>query len=457
MKHMKRTNFLAGFLAGFGVLLVGCSKQADVDTANWTKPEAVAQSADSLISSFMLYKWNKNLIALNNDGGPVKIYFLDENERRWGGKDSNNSDFGNKPWGTSLDFDPTANRFVSARGIMMGDTLEVTFLFGSINGDGDFLVKAKPTLRVDKIMLFGSTESNATLFQPRNNRPLTPIYIGGAFSDSTICIPYSIQGETRRNRAAITAEGPFDNGVFCSLDAGKTWQREHISSLDSYAPNLCKSKSYYYYFAHTEGERADLWYSRGQIGKDSWEIPRIIARSCARWDGRYRDVAEGDMVHVCWMDRRHNKWRFNLEGPPIENDDIYYCHRKDSDSDWSKEVLLSKGVLYCYASSMSAEGDKIVVAWAGIQTAGKSHTDYGPNDIYYVTSKDGGNAWTKPLKVTDGAKDGMTAGHPQVMLLNGVIHLFYIQGKMNLQQASGLTKLNQPPWPIYYTQRSFPD
>src|ERR1035437_3437009 len=107
MKHMKRTNFLAGFLAGFGVLLVGCSKQADVDTANWTKPEAVAQSADSLISSFMLYKWNKNLIALNNDGGPVKIYFLDENERRWGGKDSNNSDFGNKPWGTSLDFDPT--------------------------------------------------------------------------------------------------------------------------------------------------------------------------------------------------------------------------------------------------------------------------------------------------------------------------------------------------------------
>jgi hypothetical protein len=52
----------------------------------------------------------------------------------------------------------------------------------------------------------------------------------------------------------------------------------------------------------------------------------------------------------------------------------------------------------------------------------------------------------------------MTAGHPQVMLLNGVIHLFYIQGKMDLQQLSpGLTKLNQPPWPIYYTQRPFPD
>jgi hypothetical protein len=158
------------------------------------------------------------------------------------------------------------------------------------------------------------------------------------------------------------------------------------------------------------------------------------------------------------MDRRHNKWRFNIDAPPIENDDIVYCHRKDSDSRWSKNIDLSKGVLYCYAPSISVEGNNVVVAWAGIQNAGKYHTDYDPNDIYYVTSKDSGKTWTKPLKVTDGAKDGMTAGHPQVMLLNGVVHLFYIQGKMDLQQLSpGLTKLNQPPWPIYYTQRPFPD
>jgi hypothetical protein len=99
-----------------------------------------------------------------------------------------------------------------------------------------------------------------------------------------------------------------------------------------------------------------------------------------------------------------------------------------------------------------------VIAWSGIQTAGKWHTDYDPNDIYYVTSKDGGKTWAKPLKVTDGAKNGVTSGMPQVMLLNGTIHLFYTQGKRDLKQLSpGLTKLNQPPWPIYYTQRPFPD
>ena len=82
----------------------------------------------------------------------------------------------------------------------------------------------------------------------------------------------------------------------------------------------------------------------------------------------------------------------------------------------------------------------------------------GPNDIYYVTSKDSGKTWAKPLKITDRANDGIASGEPRVLLFNGVIHLFYIQGKRESQQLSpGLTKLNQPPWPIYYTQRPFPD
>jgi hypothetical protein len=157
------------------------------------------------------------------------------------------------------------------------------------------------------------------------------------------------------------------------------------------------------------------------------------------------------------MDRRHNEWRFNVDAPNIENDDIVYCHRNDSDDNWSEDVILSKGLLYSYFPSMSVEGSRVVIAWAGIQIAGKSHTFNDPNDIYYATSKDSGNTWTKPLKVTDRTKDGITSGMPQVMLLNGVIHLFYTQGKMNLQQISpGLTKLNQKPSPIYYTQRPFP-
>ena len=158
------------------------------------------------------------------------------------------------------------------------------------------------------------------------------------------------------------------------------------------------------------------------------------------------------------MDLRHNKWRFNFDGPPVENNEIFYRRRKDSDPDWSKEVMLSKGLVYCYAPTISAEGNNVAVAWAGIPKADKLHTYMDPNDIFYVTSNDGGKTWAKPLKVTDVAKDGITCGMPQVMLLNGVIHLLYTQGatQSRTEPSPGLTKLGVGSWPIYYTQRPFP-
>ena len=144
--------------------------------------------------------------------------------------------------------------------------------------------------------------------------------------------------------------------------------------------------------------------------------------------------------------------------PDRQNWEVVYCQRKDSDTNWSKQIILSKGLLYSYWPSMSVEGNKIVAAWWGVRTGPDWHSFNDPNDIYYVTSKDGGKNWTAPLKITDGAKDGITSGEPQTVLLNGVIHLLYTQGKMNFKEESpGLSKLNQAPWPIYYQQRPFPN
>jgi hypothetical protein len=202
-----------------------------------------------------------------------------------------------------------------------------------------------------------------------------------------------------------------------------------------------------------------LWFSRKLVQNSSWEDPGEVTKTYATVYGHYVAVAEDDMIHVCWMDCRHDMKRFNVDGPNIENDDIVYCHRKDSDSRWSKDVNLSEGLLYSYSPSMSVEGNNVVVTWAGIRSAGKHHNEYQPNDIYYATSKDGGETWSEPLMVTDKAKDGVTSGKPQVMLQNGVIHFFYIQGTLEKpeQLSPGLTRLKQAPWPIYYTQRPFPD
>ena len=312
---------------------------------------------------------------------------------------------------------------------------------------------------VDKKALFGKDDPNIKLSMP-GERNCAGVNIG-VISGPDLYIPYCVEGQiiTHRGKSIMTEDGPSSSGVFHSSNSGATWQMERISDFAAEWPSVLRTeKSYYYISPRVATSRCELWFSHKQINGNSWDTPKTLTKTFAYGlTGHYAAVGEGDTVHVCWMDRRHNKWRFNPEGPRIENDEIAYSYRRDSDAGWSKDVILSRGVLYCYAPAISVEGDKIVVAWAGIQTAGKLHTDYDPNDIFYVTSKDHGSNWSKPLKVTDSVKDGVTSGEPSVTLLNGVIHLFYIQGKMRLQQTGGLTKLNQAPWPIYYTQRPFPN
>ena len=101
----------------------------------------------------------------------------------------------------------------------------------------------------------------------------------------------------------------------------------------------------------------------------------------------------------------------------------------------------------------------MVVVWAGIRTADKWHNRPAANDIYYVTSKDGGQTWTDPSKVTDGAKDGLDrrdAGGRVVERHDSFV-LHPGQTSRTKELSPGLTKLGGEPWPIYYTHRPFPN
>lgn len=406
-----------------------------------------------------LQKWGNAIIALQGlDDATARCYLMKRDSNSW-----SEAPFAGVPKGyywaiPTIDQD-SGNVFFE-QGYMEDDRLVMKVLIGSLKVTRNIMVqevKEKEWI-TDKKSIFGDTSKSVRLNDPGKRD--WPNLNSGIIKGSDMYIPYRIAGITV---TTYSEHGPFNNGVFHSSDAGITWMMERISTIQAFHPAMCGSKGYYYYFAESlspkRGEGFALWFSRKQISGGSWSAPETVTKTVAYGAKKHYAVASAnDVVHLCWLDRRHNKWRFNWGGPNIENDDIVYSHRKDSDSSWGKDVILSKGILYCYAPSMSVDGNSVVVAWSGIQTADRRHTDYDPNDIFYVTSKDGGNTWSKPLKVTNGVKDGITSGEPQVMLLNGVIHLFYIQGKRETQQLSpGLTKLNQPPWPIYYTQRPFPE
>ena len=456
MKHMKSTNFLAGVLICAAVLFAGCSERAAQLDQNWTSPVAVSSSIGGLGGAVRLRKYQGTVIGVQSLGnGSAKLLFWSRASNSW--SQALLSAPNGYLWGYAA-IDPQSNRILLPQGYAENEQFVMKAFIGTINDNRSLENMAEKEWITDKKTLLGETGPNIKLnFPPvRPDRPNRyGVGLGiGILNASEVYIPYCL-GAITRSETNTFSHGPFNSGVFCSPDFGRTWQLEKISDWDAVAPTMCKTKRNFYYFAGIY----PLWFSWKPAGTEKWAEPKAITKTFAMANGGFDVAGDGDTAHICWMDRRHNMWRFNIEGPSIENDDIVYCHRKDSDKDWSKEVLLSKGLLYSYAPSVSAEGDKVVVVWAGIRTADKHHTDMGPNDIYCTISNDGGKTWAEPLKVTDGAKDGITSGMPEVMLLNGVIHLFYIQGKREKPQplSEGLSRGGQSPWPIYYTQRSFPD
>jgi hypothetical protein len=347
--------------------------------------------------------------------------------------------------------DQATDRVFFEQGYMENDHLVMNVLAGQMSENMTARNTVEKQWITDKKALFEKAPSNIRLNDPgKRDWPSLGV---GLINGSDYYIPYRLMGEAWLGNGISVDESLFHNGVFHSSDSGKTWQLEKISDFESWLPSLSMTKSNYYYLGVKNAQR-ELWFSHKSTQDRSWDAPQVITKtfcnSALYW--KYVAIAENDTVHVCWLDRRHEKKRLNLEDSSYNNFEVAYCYRTNSENGWNKDVILSKGILHSCAPSMSVEGDKIIIVWAG------SENEDTATDIYYTTSKDGGNTWTKPLKVTDRAKDGITSGEPRVMLLNGVTHLFYIQGKRNRQQLSpGLTLLNQPPWPIYYTQRPFPN
>ena len=377
--------------------------------------------------------------------GTARCFFLTNNS--WGESDSMN--FPKDYFLQDLTINHEDQTAMLSDGSITNEQIVMKAFWGMLTKNG-FQNATETKWAISKKDLFGDTDASVQ-FGGTNKYARGSLNLGAGIIDgSEIYIPYCAAAETISH---AVENGPFNTGVLHSSDSGKTWQMERISGFEIWVPIICKTKNFYYYF----GQGYDFWSSRKPVGENTWESPLTLTKTFCHtaWRGSWRVSADVDMVHACWMDSRHNMWRFYIDTVPSENDDIVYRQRKDSDSSWSKGKILSKGLVYCFPPAMSVEGNKVVVVWAGYTTSDRNHSQGEENDIFYVVSKDGGDTWTKPVRVTDKAKDGFDSATPQVMLLNGVIHLFFIQGKPEKREP--LSDWTRPGWPIYYTQRPFPN
>jgi len=445
------------------VLSVGCHKSspsASLDQG-WSVPVTITQSKSGLGGKVILQKQSTTVFALQGQAdNSAKCFVLNSTNNSW-----SEVPLTGVPRGYFWDWpaiDPANDRVCFKQDYMEDERLVMSVLVGRLTANGSLTMRdaTEGKWLFDKKSLLGETSPNIKLTEP-GSRIWPALGINFILNGSELYIPYSVGGIeiTPRGNSHLAdgSKGPFRNGILYSADSGKTWQLEKMPNFSGGDPSVCRSKDRCYCFAVREekDEGAKLWFTSKAVAGGSWADLSVVTKT---FGYRYITVPQNDTIHLCWLDRRHEKRRSNLVYPRRGNYEVAYCQRKDSDTNWSKDVILSEGLLYSFSPAMSVEGEKVVVAWSGIQKAGDWHAPSNPNDIYCRTSKDGGKTWGQLLKVTDGVKDGITSGDPQVVLQNGIIHLTYIQGKLNFTQESpGLTKLNQPPWPILYQQRPFPN
>jgi len=358
-------------------------------------------------------------------------------------------------------FDQADDRIMFGGGFIEDNELHISAMFIRMTADNRIRIETERKWARTQESLFGKTGTNVTINEPikraSQSKRKYPYLGGGVIGGSEMYVPFLLDATTFIPPNTYS-RGPFYSGVFHSTDFGVTWQMEQVSASDAFDPSVFATKANCYYFANggvgTKRERA-LWFSRKPIGDGSWDTPKPLTKTTPNGvDEHYSAMTEDDTIHVCWLDNRHEiKYWFGLARSGRGNYEVGYRRRKDSDVSWRNDVILSKGVMFAFSPCISVERDKVAVAWAGALTAHAWPFEGDPSDIYYATSKDGGKTWSKPLKVTDQAKDGITSGSAKVAVQNGAIHLFYAQGKFDRNTQVW----NQGSWPVYYQQRPFPN
>jgi len=246
----------------------------------------------------------------------------------------------------------------------------------------------------------------------------------GAIQGSRLYVPYSAEDEeitminTRRGpRRDVNTIRPTEYGFFYSADAGLSWQRSNLPIFTNGGFNIIVATSDQIHLLRTDYVK--VWFFTQLFDASNWSKPKLLIDTVR--SGQFLTEAEDDTLHLCWMDMRlkqglgffiYGDWDIGRA-----NNQVFYRHY--CKSKWSRERKLSGNLSHCENPSMSVEGKRIVVAWHNIETL------YTRAAIYYATSKDNGQSWSRPTKIANSENVAGAYPCPKVILQDGIIYVFY--------------------------------
>jgi len=410
---------LPTFVVFISLMAQGSGSAASQDS-EWSAPRTIekapnwtAHNSMSAVHCWSLSKWNNTLLCRK---GASEWLILRDDGSNWveATLEATNS------WVVFLA--PADDFGLLGRMELAKDKHQLSLSFRRIESGPDSLIALGATseLVLTRKELFGGPPAGKPFSLVLSYATCGP----GARDGTNVYVPYYVTTEEVSLSSAGVQQttlgiGPAEAGVLASSDRGASWTRTRLLGFESWVQAIKATQGAAHLFAHEP--QGKIWCSTKLRQESAWSTPQLLVNSA--YTGHFMADAGDDIAHLCWLDERKKEGLGfllygRLGGPNDRRNRIYYRNKKDGDAAWSKEVLLSGSMSWVGQPVMSAEGNRIVVAWG-------NRTGQLKADIYYCMSKDNGQTWTRPSRLTD--SEGPSAECPKIALFRGVIHLFYTE------------------------------
>ncbi|MGD0058806.1 MAG: sialidase family protein [Verrucomicrobiia bacterium] len=446
MRPLSRLAFLLATVFVSALCASGCGRVAPrvapIDT-DWTAPK-VLDSELGCRSDLQARKFNNRAVAFDLEDHA--LYTLGDDGLNWDKKavpafngyhlayaDATT----NEIVLVKSDVLPPRNQAYQARNFSQ-DRVDGEIVVASLDNDFGLQTVAREKVALTRGDLFGTEATSLGVYE---------FGFGSALvRGSQIDVPYVAQADVSFANEARKEGSPAVIGVYESQDGGSSWTRTHLFDLRGYTalPGLFASRGTQFLLVN---HAPDLVYTERSGSDAPW--PALQTLVAHYWYSVCAPVGDEDTFHFCWLENPATELRLKDQVPFFGESldyQLFYRNWKDSTATWSEARKLSAGLkprsISTSGLSMSVEGQRIVVAW--VHHAGKGRD--ARYDIAYSVSADGGQHWSEPRQVTS-TTPGRAAHSPQVVLLRGVIHLFYHHDR---EHAAGNC------WDILYQQRRFP-
>ncbi|HEC82154.1 MAG TPA: exo-alpha-sialidase [Thermoplasmatales archaeon] len=174
-----------------------------------------------------------------------------------------------------------------------------------------------------------------------------------------------------------------------SVDNGESWGSDQRLTYDytpSYAPCMAVNGENIYIAWEDWGHRSNICFMKSSNAGVNWTEKIFLTENVTAGDSEHPSLAVWEnKVYLVWQDTRTG------------NSEIYFKKSIDYGESWNETRRITDNTTVRFNPKIGVYGERLVIVGQG--------KEEGRFIIWYMTSDDGGENWSDPVKLTDGEVD----------------------------------------------------